>query len=162
MDLVTRNRLAITRLMATAERRLPAAALCFLERLLAEPAALQVCRLCAAGEWGEIQSLIQIETNLSTWQARVGGAPVSLEPEALVTRLMAEPVWFLCVTGAPLQPLEGDPLLTDRAARLFATLESGRIRRIALLDQIDAALDDGDRERYDRLQRLLQELTPQA
>jgi hypothetical protein len=162
MDLVTRNRLAITRLMATAERRLPVTALLFLERLLGEPAALQVGRLCATGEWGEIQSLIQIDTNRSTWQARVGGAPVALEPEALVTRLMAEPVWFLCVSGARIEPLEADPILTDRAARLFASLESGRIRRIALLDQIDAALDDGDRETYDRLQRLLQELTPQS
>lgn len=162
MDLVTRNRLAITRLMAAAERRLPSLAMTFLERLLSEPAALQVGRLCAAGEWRELPTLIQIDTDRIRWQVRVGGAPVSLEPEVLVSRLMLEPIWFLAVRGTPMEPLEEDPLLVDRAARLCASLESGRLRRIALLDQIDAALDSRDRETYERLQRLLQELSPQS
>lgn len=159
-DLVARNRLGITRLLAAAERRLPADARLFFEALLAEPAVLQNGRLCAPGPWPELPTLILIDAESSTWQARVGGLIASLAPADLFDLLRREPIWFLAVQGAPLTPLEPDPLLADRAARLLKSLQSERVRRIALLDQIDAALDAGDRDSYERLQRQLQEMTP--
>lgn len=162
MELVARNRLGITRLLAAAERRLPAEALRFFEGVLAEPDVLQTGRLCGPGSWPEIATLIQIDAENSSWQARVGGNLVALAPDELIDLLRREPIWFLSVSGAPLEPTEDDPLLAERAARLLESLQSERVRRIALLDQIDAALDAGDRESYERLQRQLNEMTPQS
>lgn len=158
MDLVARNRLGITRLLAAAERRLPREALGFLEGVLAEPALLQSLRFCAGGEWPELASLIQIDANSATWQIRLEGH--SAPPEGLLTALRRAPIWFLAVQGAPLEPLEPDPLMAERGARLIDSLQAERARRVALLDQIDAALDAGDRASYERLCRLLQELSP--
>lgn len=162
MDLVARNRMGITRLLAAAERRLPAEALLFFEGVLAEPALLETGRLCGPGPWSELATLIQIDADQSTWQARIGGNLVALAPDELIDLLRREPIWFLAVSGAPIEPTVPDPLSADRAARLLESLQSERVRRIALLDQIDAALDAGDRESYERLQRRLQELTPQS
>lgn len=162
MELVARNRLGITRLLAAAERRLPTEALLFFEGVLADPDVLQTGRLCGPGTWPELATLIQIDAERSSWQARVGGSLVALAPEALIDLLRREPIWFLSVSGAPIEPTELDPLLAERAARLLETLQSERVRRIALLDQIDAALDAGDRESYERLQCRLQELTPHS
>jgi hypothetical protein len=161
MDLVTRNRLGIARLLAAAERRLPSDALLFLEAVLAEPVLLQAGRLCAPGPWPALPTLIEIDLPKATWQARVGAQSAPLKPEPLLDLLRPEPIWFLAVSGVALEPLEPDPVMANRAARLIDSLQLERVRRIALLDQIDAALDAGDRESYDRLQRLLQELTPQ-
>lgn len=162
MELVARNRLGITRLLAAAERRLPSEAILFFEGVLADPAVLQTGRLCGPGPWPDLPTLIQVDAESSTWQARVGGSLVALAPEELLELLRREPIWFLAVAGAPFEPLEPDPLLADRAARLLDSLQSERVRRIALLDQIDAALDAGDRESYERLQRQLQEMTPSS
>jgi hypothetical protein len=154
-DLVTRNRMGITRLLAAAERRLPPEAIHLFEQLLAEPVLLQAGRLCEPGAWPDLPTLIQIDAVDCSWEARVGGAPV--RPNRLIELLRREPIWFLSVRGAKLEPLEPDPVLTDRAARLLRSLQRERVLRIALLDQIDAALDAGDRDSFDRLQRQLQE-----
>jgi hypothetical protein len=160
MDLVARNRLGITRLLAAAEQRLPADALLFFEGILAEPELLQSGRFCSPGPLADLPTLILIDAERRSWQARIGGLSVSCTPSELLDLLRREPIWFLAIQGAPLEPLEPDPLVADRAARLLDSLQNERVRRIALLDQIDAALDAGDRESYDRLQRLLQELSP--
>jgi hypothetical protein len=162
MEWVTRNRLAITRLLAEHEALLPPEAISFFELLLAEPAVLQVGRFCSSGEWDGVQNLIQIRLRgRPAWQARVGGRPLgAADPATLLGQLRGEAVWFLSVDGGKLEPLEAEPLLTERALRTLAGLQAERVRRIALLDQIDAALDAGDRDSYLRLQRLLQETEP--
>lgn len=173
MEHKTQARLVLTRLLAERRNLLPRAVVRFLDGLLSDEAALDAMAFCRMDERLQVRNSVLIATEGPvTWSVLLDHEPGSkaatrprqagdgsdLSPEGLLERLRALPVWFLAVDAAFALPEPGAAARTERTLYGLAALQGRRMRRLALIDQIDAALEDGDRDAYDRLRELLEQV----
>lgn len=176
MEMDHRKRLLLKRLLEERRKVLPRPARQFLEGLLGDEELLSRMRFCRASERSRLRNSVLIATeDAQCWavlldndpegarggahaRARMALEGLDLSPAQVLERLKPLPVWFLAVDPPVEQPPAGEAVQLDRTIHGLAAIAPGRLRRLALLDQIDAALDAGDREGYERLRVLLLEV----
>lgn len=172
--MVDQKRLVLTRLLAERSQLLPRPARQFLEHLLRDDPLLERMSFCRCEERAGLRNSVLIATQDGhCWGVLLGNDPESgrgpsrarlalegldLSPAELVEQLRTLPIWFLAVDPEYASPAAGTAAHLETTVHRLAALPAERIRRTALLDQIDAALDAGDREAYERLRALLNQL----
>jgi hypothetical protein len=166
-------RLVLTRLLAERRNLLPRPAARFLDGLLQDEALLASMEFCRRDERHQLRNSVLVATEEDgAWaallghdpDARTGPRPRTAQEtpapgaEEVLDRLQGLPVWFLAVDPAYLLPEPGAAARTERTRYGLAACHGPRLRRLALIDQIDAALDEGDRDAYQRLRVLLEQV----
>lgn len=145
----------------------------FLEAVAADEELQNRMHLCRISERSQLRNTIWISTQTSCWSVLLGNDPgggaraaasrarLALEgldmtvPEVL-QRLRSVPVWFLALDEEEAEPPAGEALrLQDTLTRL-SNCNAERLRRSALLDQVDAALEAGDLHGLEGLRRLME------
>ena len=175
MELAEQKRLVLRRFLEERRHLILRPAKQFLEGLLCDAELLGRMRFCLADERRELRNSVLVSTaDVACWAVLLdndperGGAQargrlalegLDLSPADVLARLRSEPVWFLALEPAAGAPKPGEAVRIQRTVLGLAGAASRDLRRLALLDQIDAALDEGNREAYSRLQQLLRQVS---
>lgn len=167
------KRSVLQRLLSDRRELLPRPARQFLHGLLKDELLLDRMQFCRAGERGQLHNSVLISTEDGCcWAVLLGNDPdggrpaasararlaldgLDLSPGDVLARLRRTPIWFLAVDETFISPPAGEAAAIDRTVHRFMAMPAGVIRRIALWDQIDAALDNGDHVACARLRALL-------
>jgi hypothetical protein len=173
VEMIDQKRLIVEQLLFEQRLALPRPARQFLDGLLVDPSLLARMAFCRGEERSHLRNSVLISAeDGGTWAVMLGNDPSGGRPAALersrlaleglglthaevLERLASCPIWFLAVDQPYADPPPGKAMALERGAHQLAGLPIDRMRRRALLDQIDAALDDGDRAAFERLHRLL-------
>jgi len=168
-----RKRLVLERLLAERSDSLYRPARRFLDGLLGDEALLSRMQFCRSEERSKLRNSVLISTEETPcWSVLLGNEPgggpgssaararlalegLDLGPIQLLERLRELPVWFLALDLPDVQPTLGEALSIEQTVRSLMTVPWSALHRIALLDQIDAALDDGDLQACHRLWAIL-------
>lgn len=169
--MIDQKRLIVEQLLFEQRLALPRPARQFLDGLLVDPSVLSRMAFCRVEERSHLRNSVLISAeDGGTWAVMLGNDPtggraaaversrlalegLDLTHAEVLERLAICPIWFLAVDQPYATPPAGRAMALEKGAHQLAGL--GSLRRRALLDQIDAALDDGDRGAFERLQRLL-------
>lgn len=167
------KRSVLQRLLSDRRDLLPRPARQFLQSLLNDDLLLDRMHFCRAGERGQLRNSVLITTDDGCcWAVLLGNDPeggrsasnararlalegLDLSPSDVLARLRGTPIWFLAVDEAFVSPPAGEAAATDRTVHRFMAMPAGAIQRLAIWDQIDAALDAGDHATCARLRALL-------
>lgn len=148
---------------------LPRPARRFLEELLKDDELLSRMHFCTPEDRRRLRNSVLICTEeVPCWAVLLGNEPdapssrvrlalegLNLSARQVLERLRGLPVWFLAVDSDLVAPTPGDAPRMEQTIYRLADASVFRLRRLALLDQVDAALDAGDRKAFKRLSRLL-------
>lgn len=151
---------------------LPRPARRFLDLLLPEAEILARMYLCRPEERAAVRHSVWISTEYGCWSVLLGNDPakgarsaqararlalegLDLTPGEVVERLRSVPVWFLALDEQDADIPAGEAARIERTLGGLAALRPADLRRRVLMDQLDAALDAGDRVGFDRIRRLL-------
>jgi hypothetical protein len=166
-------RQVLRRLLTEQKAQLPRPAAHFLEKLLADEDLLSRMRFCRLDERHLLRNSVMISVDdTPCWGVMLGNEPdgsrttaqarsklalegLDLTPDQVLERLRPLPVWFLALDEFVAAPPQGEAPKAERTRYAFSAMSADSMRRLAILDQIDAALDAGDREGYERLRKLL-------
>lgn len=172
MDVVGQNRLVLLRVLEQCRKGLPRPARLFLEEVLRDDALLGRMRFCRLDERARLRNsvLISVEDG-PCWAVLLGNDPtgrdgskararlalegLDLSPAQVISRLRDLPIWFLALDPGFACPPPGEAARLEETGYRLAQLNRSALRRQALLDQLDAALDARDRDAWDRIQGLL-------
>lgn len=164
-----RKRLVLERLLAERSDSLYRPARRFLDGLLGDENLLGRMQFCRSEERPKLRNSVLISTEETPcWSVLLGNEPgggpgsaaararlalegLDLGPVQLLERLRELPVWFLALDLPDVQPAPGEALTIELTVRSLMQVPWSDLRRLALLDQIDAALDDGDLQACHRL-----------
>lgn len=164
---VQAKRSLLERFLAERSSSMPRKGAIFLELVL-QSDALCTMHFCRPRDRAKLRDSILIATTgVSVWGVLLGndsgGGPerrvrlcldlLDLTPAQVLERLQSLPVWFLCIDEAYTPAEEHRP--PDVEATVMAPAPWHRLRRLALLDQLDAALDEGDWAIAGKLRSLL-------
>jgi|GEM_PF-5973877 len=145
----------------------------FLTSILADDALLGSMCLCHPRERSSLRNSVLIAAGeTACWAPMLGNDPdggrrgaeqrarlvldgLDLSPGDLLERLRSLPIWFLAIEDWPELPETGQARLSEWTVYQMARLPSAHLRRMALMDQIDAALDARDHDAAWRIWRLL-------
>lgn len=173
MDSMAQSRLVLDRLLTERKAHLPRPAAQFLERLLRDDDLLRRMRFCRLDERHLLRNSVLISVEDSPcWGVMLGNEPdgtrttaqarsklalegLDLTPDQVMERLRPLPVWFLALDNSVFAPPPGEAPAIEKVQFAFRAMSAEEMRRLALLDQIDATLEAGDREGYERLRKLL-------
>lgn len=173
MDTPDQLRLVLKRLGAEQKGSLPRPAAQFLEALLGDEHLLGRMQFCRPQERHQLRNSVLIATDDSPcWGVMLGndtgpgpgGASrrtrlalegLELSPDEVLQRLRPLPIWFLALDPPYADPEPGAAPRAENTAYLLAAMHAAKLRRSALMDQIDAALEAHDKESYERLRALL-------
>ncbi len=173
MKMVEQKRLVLTRLLEAKREVLPRPARQFLEKLLKDEALLERMGFCRSEERARLRNSVLIATeDACCWSVLLDNQPdagragaqqrsrlalegLDLSPDEVLERLRGLPIWFLAVDPVFASPPGGEAVRLENTLYRMVRMRAARLRRIALLDQIDAALDEGNRNAFKRLARLL-------
>lgn len=173
MEKVGHVRLVLARLLAERSKALPRTARRFLEILLSDELLLGRMRFCRSEERAKLKNSVLISCgDAPCWGVMLGNAPeagrsatadrarlavegLSYSIDEVLHRLRTLPVWFLAVDPEYAFPDEAESIRIENTIYRMARADARGLRRQALMDQVDAALDDGDQEAYHRLCELL-------
>lgn len=168
MDAVGQNRHVLLRLLEERRGSLPRPARLFLEDVVRDDELLRRMRFCRQDERGRLRNsvLISLEDG-PCWAVLLGNDPTSLNgsqararlalegldlsPAQVLGRLRELPIWFLALDPAYACPPPGEAARVEETGYRLARLDAPALRRQALHDQLDAALEQNDREAWDRI-----------
>lgn len=169
MDSLDQARLVLQRLL-TERRKLPRPAAHFLDGLLADEELLARMRFCRPEERQLLRNTVLISLEDGTcWAVMLGNDPegpsrvrprlalegLDLTPQEVLQRLRPLPIWFLALDPAYVAPEPGAAVKAEQTGYRLASLPFERLRRLALTDQLDAALEAGDHEACRRIRSQL-------
>lgn len=173
METTDQVRLVLQTLLTEQRTALPRPAVKFLDALLADETVLSRMQFCRPVERHQLRNSVLIATEDSPcWGVMLGnetgagpGAAaqrtrlalegLELTPDEVLQRLRPVPIWFLALDPPYADPAPGEAVRLEQTVYALATMQAGHLRRLALMDQIDAALEAGDRESCERLRQLL-------
>lgn len=166
------SRRAVLRALLTERRQvIPRPARLLLTMLLEDDDLLSRMHFCQPDERTYLRNSLLIATEeTACWAVLLGNTPgsaghvrarlvlegLNLSPGEITGRLRSLPVWFLAIDAPFAAPVRGQAAATETTAYRLAGLPAAQLRRRALLDQIDAALADGNFDACRALSRLLQ------
>ncbi len=171
-EMETGDRHQVIRLLTERRNALPRPALKFIDLLRRDDVLLGRMHLCRPVERSRVSHSVWISHEQGCWSVLLGNDPeggnrsaqsrarlalegLDLSPSEVAERLRAVPVWFLAVDPDVALPPAGEAARLERTVMRLSALSSEQVRRTALLDQIDAALEARDTEAAERLRRLL-------
>ncbi|HYF94854.1 MAG TPA: hypothetical protein VD969_21785 [Symbiobacteriaceae bacterium] len=164
------RRAALQRLLADQSSRIPRPARHLLNGIVADDALLSRMHFCCPDERPLLRNSLLISTDeVPCWAILLGNVPgsaartraklvlqgLNLAPAEILERLRTLPVWFIAVDPPYAAPAPGIAAALERTVYQLARLSPFRLRTRAILDQIDAALDEGDLQTCRRLHGLL-------
>lgn len=173
MDTADQVRLVLQNLLAEQRTALPRPAVQFLDALLADESVLSRMQFCRPAERHQLRNSVLIATvDSPCWGVMLGnetgagpGAAaqrtrlalegLELTPGDVLERLRPLPVWFLALDPPYADPTPGEAVRLEHTVYALVSMQSSHLRRLALMDQIDAALEAHDKESYERLRQLL-------
>jgi hypothetical protein len=165
MDLAAKKAI-VRRFLQERRQLMPRRGILFLELLLGS-GPLGTMHFCTEYERARLRDSVLVMTEVvSVWAVMLGNEPdraeararlsleqLDLTPPAVIDRLRDLPVWFLCI-DEPYRPRR--PRRAADVERAALSLPNApALRRTALLDQLDAALDERDWTRVSALRSLL-------
>lgn len=175
MEQSERKRSVLRRFVEERRHLIPRPARQFLEGLLRDSDLLSRMIFCRAEERKDLHNSVLVSTlETACWAVMLGNDPerggaqarsrlalegLNMSPAEVLERLRQEPVWFLALEPSEIDQRSGEAVRVQRTILGLAGAETRGLRRLALLDQIDAALDEGNREAYARLQHLLKQVS---
>lgn len=166
------HRTLLLRLLEERRSQLPRPALRFLDLVLREEQLLERMHLCRPTERSAVRNSVWISTEIGCWSVLLGNDPtggtraaqrrarlalegLNLSPLEVVDCLRPLPVWFLALDSDVIEPPAGEAARLEHTRSRLAGMNAAHLRRTALLDQVDAALDARDEQGLLRLRRLL-------
>jgi hypothetical protein len=171
--MVDQKQLILQRVLEERPLAMPRPAHLVLEQLLADTALIERMEFCCNEERGRLRNSVQIACNDSGWSLLLNHEPASssaaqvqsgpsrggleMTPAEVLKWLQTVPIWFLAIDPIFVSPILGAAPKMEQTVHRLAPLHNRGLRRLVLMDQIDAALDEQNRDRYDQLQRLLRE-----
>lgn len=161
MEMVDQTRLLLGNFLTERRATMTRPARKFLEGLLCDDLLLARMRFCRWDERRYLHNSVLITTEGgAVWAVMLGHDPdagqsargraalaldgLDLSPDQVLERLRQVPLWFLAIDAGYAAPPAGEAARADRTAYQLSRMPAESMRRKALLDQIDAALEAGD------------------
>ncbi|HWI61478.1 MAG TPA: hypothetical protein VNT75_06560 [Symbiobacteriaceae bacterium] len=164
------RRAAVKKYLSERYDQIPRPARLLLTGILEDEALLSRMQFCRSEERPQLRNSLMVSTDEAPcWAILLGNVPgaparararlvlqgLNLTPAEILGRLRTLPVWFLALDTPYAEPVPGEAPLAENTVYMLARLQSARLRTLAIMDQIDAALDESDLETVRRLHLLL-------
>lgn len=164
------RRAALKRLLSERYDLIPRPARLLLTGIVEDERLLAQMRFCCHDERPWLRNSLMISTeDAPCWAVLLGNTPggaaklraklvlqgLELSPGEILDRLRTLPIWFLAIDTPYATPVPGEATSVERTVYLLRQLSRSHLRQLAILDQIDAALDAGDLETCRRLRQLM-------
>lgn len=164
------RRAAVKKYLTDCYDQIPRPARLLLTGILEDEALLSRMQFCCQSERPQLRNSLLVSTDETPcWAILLGNQPganarararlvlqgLNLTPAEILSRLRMLPIWFLAIDTPYADPTPGEAVAAEHTVYMLARLQAARLRTLAIMDQIDAALDASELDVVRRLHGLL-------